>query len=140
MRRAAREGEHVVSEPTGNVKRVLSVGQCFADHSSIARVLRGAFGAEVVGADSSQEALDRLRREAFSLVLVNRVLDADGSSGLDLIRAIQSEAALRDVPVMLVSNYEDAQAQAVQAGASAGFGKAALGQPHMLARVEPYLR
>jgi hypothetical protein len=41
---------------------------------------------------------------------------------------------------MLVSNYEDAQAQAVQAGATTGFGKAALGQPHMLARVERYLR
>src|SRR5690348_13045445 len=125
-----------MSEQTQKVKRVLSVGQCFADHSSISRVLRGAFGAEVVGADSPQETLDHLRREAFSLVLVNRVLDANGSSGLDLIRAIRSEEALRDVPVMLVSNYEDAQALAVQAGASAGFGKASLGQPHMLARVE----
>ncbi|HEY7308790.1 MAG TPA: hypothetical protein VH643_05425 [Gemmataceae bacterium] len=129
-----------MSTPTGNVKRVLSVGQCFADHSSISRVLRGAFGAEVIGADSPQVALDHLRQGAFSLVLVNRVLDADGSSGLDLIRAIRSEAALRDVPIMLVSNYDDAQSQAVQAGASPGFGKASLGQPDMLARVEPYLR
>ena len=129
-----------MSTPTGNVKHVLSVGQCFADHSSISRVLRGAFGAEVVGTDSPREALEHLRQGAFSLVLVNRVLDADGSSGLDLIRAIRSEETLRDVPIMLVSNYEDAQAQAVQAGASPGFGKASLGQPPMLARVEPFLR
>jgi CheY-like chemotaxis protein len=73
-------------------------------------------------------------------VLVNRVLDADGSSGLELIRALKAEEQLRDVPVLLVSNYEDAQAQAVQAGAVPGFGKAELGQPHMLACVEPYLR
>jgi len=119
---------------------VLSVGQCFADHSSIARVFRTSFGAEVVAADSSRDALEQLRQETFALVLVNRVLDADGSSGLDLIRAIKTEDELRAVPVMLVSNYDEAQAQAVQAGAAPGFGKAALGQPHMLARVEPYLR
>jgi CheY-like chemotaxis protein len=123
-----------------NAKRVLSAGQCFADHSGIARVLRKAFGAEVVGTDSEREALELLRRESFALVLVNRVFDADGSSGLDLIRAIKTEDALRDLPVMLVSNYEEAQTQAVQAGAMPGFGKAALGQPHMLARVETYLR
>jgi two-component system chemotaxis response regulator CheY len=121
-------------------KRVLSVGQCFADHSSITRVLRGSFGAEVVGADTQREALNALRQDSFALVLVNRVFDADGSSGLDLIGAIKAEEDLRDVPVMLVSNYEDAQAQAVREGAVLGFGKAALGQPHMLARVEPYLR
>jgi CheY-like chemotaxis protein len=129
-----------VSESMQKPKRVMSVGQCFADHSGITRVLRGAFGAEVIGADSARQALEQLRQETFVLVLVNRVFDADGSSGLELIRAIKSEQQLRDVPVMLVSNYEDAQAQAVQAGAAPGFGKAALGQPHMLARVEAYLR
>jgi len=121
-------------------KRVLSVGQCFADHSGIMRVLRGSFGADVVGADSAGEALEQLRQEPFALVLVNRVFDADGSSGLDLIRAIKADEQLHAVPVMLVSNYEEAQAQAVQAGAAPGFGKAALGQPPMLARVEAYLR
>jgi CheY-like chemotaxis protein len=129
-----------VSESTREAKRVLSVGQCFADHSGITRVFRNSFGADVVAVDSAREALEHLRRETFALVLVNRVFDADGSSGLELIRAIKTEAELRDVPVMLVSNYEDAQAQAVQAGATPGFGKAAMGQPHMLARVEPYLR
>jgi two-component system chemotaxis response regulator CheY len=123
-----------------NPKRVLSAGQCFADHSGISRVLRTAFGAEVVAAETSREALDQLRQDEFALVLVNRVFDADGSSGLDLIRAIKGDDQLRGVPVMLVSNYEDAQAQATEAGAAPGFGKAALGQPLMLARVEPYLR
>ncbi|HWG42560.1 MAG TPA: hypothetical protein VN688_07215 [Gemmataceae bacterium] len=129
-----------MSESTLSTKRVLSVGQCFADHSSISRVLRASFVAEVIAADTSRQALQQLQEETFALVLVNRVFDADGDSGLDLIRAIKADDALRSVPVMLVSNYDEAQAQAVQAGALPGFGKAALGQPHMLARVESYLR
>jgi CheY-like chemotaxis protein len=128
-----------MSETVRKPKRVLSVGQCFADHSGITRVLRGAFGAEVIAADSTREALDKLREDSFALVLVNRVLDADGSSGLDVIRAIKTDEQARAVPVMLVSNYDDAQAEAVQAGALLGFGKAALGQPHMLARVKSIL-
>jgi two-component system chemotaxis response regulator CheY len=129
-----------MSDSTGAKRRVLSVGQCFADHSSISRVLRTAYGAEVVAADTPQEALDRLREGDFRLVLVNRVLDSTGRPGLEVVRAIQAEEQLREVPVMLVSNYEDAQAEAVREGAVPGFGKASLGQPHMLARVEPHLR
>lgn len=126
-------------ESVVKAKRVLSVGQCFADHSSIARVLRTSFAAEVVAADTSRQALEQVRQEKFALILVNRIFDADGSSGLDLIRALHAEDEWRSVPIMLVSNHDDAQAQAVQAGAVLGFGKAALGQAHMLARVEPYL-
>jgi hypothetical protein len=37
---------------------------------------------------------------------------------------------------MLVSNHEDAQREAVQAGALPGFGKASLGQPAMIARLK----
>ena len=121
------------------VKRVLSVGQCMADHGGISRTLLQAFGAEVVPADSIDEALTRLRLNEFALVLVNRVFDADGSSGLDLIKKIKADAAPGSVPVMLVSNHADAQAQAVAAGAAPGFGKSALGRPVMLECVKPFL-
>ncbi len=120
-------------------RRVLNVGQCFADQGSIARTLRKAFDVEVVAADTIAEALRRLRQERFALVLVNRVLDADGSAGLELIRQVRADEALQDMPVMLVSNYDDAQQEAVAAGAAPGFGKAALGQPHMLDRVRAFL-
>jgi CheY-like chemotaxis protein len=130
----------IVSEPKVNAKRVLSVGQCFADHSALSRMLRSSFGADVIAAGSQAEALELVRRESFALVLVNRVFDADGSSGLELIRAIKADPARNGVPVMLVSNYDDAQAQAMQAGAVRGFGKAALGQPQVLALMELYLR
>jgi two-component system chemotaxis response regulator CheY len=114
-------------------KRVLSVGQCGADHGSISRTLRSALGAEVVAAHTAEEALARLQQEAFALVLVNRIFDADGSSGVELVHRVGG------VPVMLVSNYADAQAEAVAAGAVPGFGKASLGRPEMLERVRPYL-
>jgi two-component system chemotaxis response regulator CheY len=120
-------------------KRVLSVGQCGADHGGITRALRQAFGAEVVAAHGAGEALQQLRHGEYALVLVNRVLDADGSAGVDVVRAVKADEALRRVPVMLVSNYEDAQEEAVSAGAEPGFGKAALGRPEMLERVRPFL-
>src|SRR4051812_4588275 len=121
-------------------KRVLSVGQCGADHGSLTRMLRQHFGATVVGADSAAEALASLRDETFALVLVNRVLDLDGSSGVNLIRQIKTDEALRQLPVMLVSNYEDSQREAVQAGAERGFGKGALGHPQTIERLRPFLQ
>ena len=120
-------------------KKVLSIGQCFADHAAIAHRLNRDFGADVVAASDWVEALSLLRSESFALVLVNRILDADGSPGLDVIKELKSDEALRALPVLLVSNHEQAQREAVQAGAEMGFGKAALGQPAMLGRVRPFL-
>jgi CheY-like chemotaxis protein len=120
-------------------KRVLSVGQCGADNWSISRSLRRHFGAEVIPVDSPCEAVERVIAEAFDLVLVNRVLDADGTSGVDLIRRLCLARGDGHPAIMLVSNYEDAQRQAAEAGAVPGFGKASLGQPHMLARLGKYL-
>ena len=119
-------------------KRVLSVGQCGADHGAISWALR-ALGAEVTPAATQAEALERLRNESFDLVLVNRVFDADGDSGLELIRRLKADEARRATPAMLVSNYADAQKQAVEAGAEPGFGKGSLGRPEMIQRIKPFL-
>jgi DNA-binding response OmpR family regulator len=121
-------------------KRVLSVGQCMADHGSITRTFQRHFDAEVYPADDTDDALAQLRQGSFDLVLVNRVFDADGSSGVKFIEDLKADEILRQVPVMLVSNYDDAQREAVQAGALPGFGKAALGQPHMVERVKAVLQ
>ncbi len=90
-------------------------------------------------AEGADAALEKLQEGDFALVLVNRVFDADGGPGMDLIKQLKSDPGLRSVPVMLVSNYEDAQEEAEAAGAAPGFGKAALGRPHMLERVRPFL-
>ena len=120
-------------------KRVLDVGQCSMDHASIRRLVEGQFGAEIVQTNGIDDTLQRLTDEQFDLVLVNRKLDADYSDGLNVIRAIKREAALSNVPVMLVSNYPDAQEEAVAAGAVPGFGKAELSQPATREKLRPFL-
>ncbi len=109
-------------------KRVLDVGQCGPDHSAIRRLLEARFGAQVVQAHGLTDALAQLRREPCALVLVNRKLDADYSDGMEIIKALKADADVKDVPVMLISNYADAHAEAVAAGALHGFGKAELGK------------
>ena len=115
-------------------KMVLSVGQCGADHHSLTSLLNSQFGAEVVSAASAREALAQLRRDRYNLVLVNRLFDR-GGSGLDFIVQLKADASLTGVPVMLVSNYDDAQQQAVALGALPGFGKSSLGSPATLRRL-----
>ncbi len=120
-------------------KKILSLGQCSADSWSIDRLCTTHVGAEVIAVHSAREALDLLRQAPIDLVLVNRLFDRDGGSGLDFITRLKSDAALRSIPVMLVSNYDDAQRQAVERGALPGFGKAALSDPTTIDRLRTAL-
>ena len=106
------------------MKRVLDVGQCQMDHSTIRRLIEDGFEAEVVQAHSATDALTQLRAGPFDLVLINRKLDADYSDGVEIIRQMKADAQLESLPVMLVSNYPESQQQAVALGAEPGFGKA----------------
>jgi two-component system chemotaxis response regulator CheY len=108
--------------------RVLSVGQCGFDQAQIERWLARDLGVRTISVDTLDEALDELRRGGIALVLVNRILDFDGSSGAELIREIKTEPQFANLPVMLVSNFESAQREAVALGALPGFGKAQVGQ------------
>jgi len=104
-------------------KIVLSVGQCSGDHAAIARMLAKHFKVEVRRSALAEDTLRTLRSMRVGLVLVNRILDADGSEGLELIRQIKRSSDLAGIPVMLVSNYPEHQATAISAGAEPGFGK-----------------
>ena len=117
--------------------RVLNVGQCVPDHMSISSYLRRQFGAETVKVDSEADALDLIGKGDVDLVLVNRLYDADGSPGLETVKAITSGDGVP--PVMLVSNYEEAQADAVKAGALPGFGKSDLGTSAATDKLKPVL-
>ncbi len=119
--------------------QVLSVGQCVPDESSLARFLQANFDVRIVTAETAADALDLLRKSAYNLVLINRKLDADYSDGTEILRLIQADPALRATPVMIVSNYPEYQAAAVQLGAVYGFGKAELGRSDVVARLEPFL-
>ena len=119
-----------------SAKKILSVGQCNMDHASISLVLRG-LGVEVTRANTAADALKSLKGGAYSLVLVNRIFDADGDSGLALIKKVKAEVP--EQPVMLVSNYADAQKEAQAAGAVPGFGKSALDRPEILEALKGYV-
>jgi DNA-binding response OmpR family regulator len=122
-----------------STKKVLSLGQCAADHASIAGLLRRDFNAQVDEAGTFADAESQLSRNQYDLVLVNRVLDRDGTAGLDFIARLKARQDLHQPPVMLVSNYQDAQEQAIARGAVPGFGKSSLGSTKTLARLRAVL-
>ena len=122
-----------------SVRRILNVGQCSYDHHQIERFLHSSFGAEVSRAATAVQALDLLRAETFDLVLVNRVFDADRASGLAFLEDLRSDATLAKTPVMLISDYPDAQKQAEKLGALPGFGKSELWSPACIERLEKAL-
>lgn len=121
-------------------KRVLSIGQCGFDHGSIAATLRKHFGAEVVAADGPADAAVAIAAARPDLILVNRKLDADGGDGLDVLRGLKQDPTTADLPVMLVSNYPEFQAQAETLGAESGFGKAELARPETIDKFSRFLR
>jgi len=121
------------------MKRVLSVGQCGPDHASISRFLNQNFDVEILTADLPADTEQQLASHSVDLVLINRKLDADYSDGMDILRSIKSRPATADVPVMIVSNFEDAQQVAVAAGAIHGIGKSELDTPTARDRVAAVL-
>ena len=109
------------------------------DHSAIGRFLNDHFDAEVDRSDLATETLEAVRSNTYDLVLINRKLDADHSDGLDILKTLKADAKLRDIPVMLVSNYDDAQQSAVAEGAILGFGKSEYGSAEVIERLKEIL-
>lgn len=121
-------------------KRVLDVGQCAPDHGAITRFLQAHFDVVVDKVDTPADALNHLRNRPYDLVLINRKLDIDYSDGVEILRLIKADPQLAPTPVMLVTNYKEHQENAVALGAEYGFGKAELGAPDVVARLEPFLK
>ena len=120
-------------------KKVLSVGNCSFDHGMIEELISANFDAQVAAASLQDEALEILRADRFDLVLVNRKLVTDSSEGVELIERIKADPQLANLPVMLLSNYPEAQGEAVAAGAKPGFGKAELDRPETLEKLARFL-
>jgi two-component system chemotaxis response regulator CheY len=120
--------------------RILSVGQCDFDGSNIERLLREHFAVQVETARDTGEALPLVCESRFDLVLVNRIFDGNGESGLEFIRRVKAHPQTRPTPVMLVSNFADAQQSAVELGAQPGFGKNALQATATIDRIAAALR
>ena len=121
-------------------KRVLSVGQCGPDTASLVAFLSRHFpGVEVDTAKLPADTMAKLHAGAYDLVLINRKLDEDYSDGLEIIKTMKADAAAKETPVMLVTNYEDHQAAAVAEGALRGFGKLEYGKDETVERVRAVL-
>ena len=99
----------------------LVVGNCAADNSALTAMLTQNFPSHIEYASTTDQARDQLARTNFDLVLVNRIFDANGEEGISFI----AEQAKSDSssPLMLISNYQESQEQAVSSGAVMGFGK-----------------
>lgn len=120
-------------------RRVLSIGQCDTDDRNLGRAMAAHFDVTLDSAATEVEAVTCLREKSYALVLVNRIFDLSGASGLDFIRQLQAKSEYAATPVMLVSNFVEAQREAVTAGAVPGFGKADLNKPAMMEALRAYL-
>ena len=114
-----------------NVKIAL-IGHCGPDSSYLRMVCgQAAKGAQVLMADDDSELQDVLAQDV-DLLLFNRELGYGFTHkmGVDAIKHLRG--LNKNLRMMLVSNYPDAQAAAVANGALPGFGKREIGSPRVI--------
>jgi DNA-binding NarL/FixJ family response regulator len=109
-------------------KRILLVGHCGVDgprmQSEISDFLDDA---DVLRINSDRD-LERAVDQGADLLLINREpLGFEPKLGQDLIRELHEKYP--DQKLVLVSDYDDAQEEATEAGALPGFGKSDIGSP-----------
>jgi hypothetical protein len=94
-------------------------------------VNKAAPGAKILMADDQSELNDALAHDV-DLILFNRELGYgfEDKMGVDAIKRLH--ALKPDLRMMLISNYADAQADAVANGALPGFGKREIGSPRVI--------
>lgn len=112
-------------------KKVILVGHCGPDSSYLRMTVQKALSdVSVIMADDDQD-LQKFIRAGVDLLLVNRTLDYGFAceGGAELIKHLRMDHP--DLRAMLVSNYPEAQAEAIAAGALPGFGKRELGSPRV---------
>jgi len=120
-------------------KCVLDVGNCAPDFAAITRLITGNFDCKVEQAHSCDEALNKLRAGKYALVTINRKLDRDYSDGVEILKTIKADAEISDVPVMLITNFDEHQDAAVALGAERGFGKLEYEEAETLAKLQAIL-
>lgn len=97
------------------------------------------FEVEIHQGHQADDTLARLREVTYDLVLINRKLDADYTDGLKIIETMKRDETLKEIPVMLVSNYPEHQEKAVAVGAEPGFGKQQLNDPATITKLQKHL-
>ena len=110
-------------------KRILLVGHCNVDGPRLQEIISSEIPGSKVERINSDADLSRTVGEGADLLLINREPVGFDESGLELVRKVRGENP--GTKVMLVSDYPDAQEQAVRAGALPGFGKSQIGSPEL---------
>lgn len=119
--------------------RLLDVGNCNPDHSMIRQMLTENFDVTIDRVMFVDEALEKLKANRYELVLFNRLVFDDGSEGIELLRRAKADPSLSGIPMMMISNFPEAQAASQAAGGVPGFGKATVQSPETLTLLSKYL-
>ena len=117
----------------------LAVGHCGPDGWMLRTAIQRSWPdatVESIGDEADLEALLAADSTGPAVLLVNRQLDGrfEAADGIDLIRNRHEPGS--DRVWVLISNFEDAQSEAIAAGAHPGFGKTALNNPDTTAVLE----
>ena len=119
--------------------RLLDVGNCDPDHSMIRRMLTEYFDVTIDRVMFVDDAIQKMQATKYDLVLFNRLIFDDGSEGIELLHRAKADPAIADQPVMMISNFPEAQAASKAAGGVPGFGKATATAPPTIALLGAYL-
>jgi two-component system chemotaxis response regulator CheY len=120
-------------------KKVALVGHCGPDSSFLRMAVSSADRTlQIIMVDDSDD-MCKVLSSGVDLLLLNRELGYgfDETMGVEVIRSLRSKYP--NVKMMLVSNYADAQAAAIQAGALPGFGKREIGSARVPAMIREAL-
>ncbi len=104
--------------PADKKIRILVVDDFNTMRRIIRNILKQLGFENVTESENGQEALDVLKKEKFDFVVTDWNMPV--MTGLDLLKAIKADAALRDIPVMMVTAEAQQQniVEAVKSGAS----------------------
>ncbi len=119
-------------------RRVLVVDDSVTTRTLEKSILEAA-GYEVQVATDGVEALERLSRLSFDLILSD--VQMPRVDGLALVRAVRQDARLKGLPVVLVSSLDSAEQRAagLEAGADAYLSKAEFEQGLLLATLARFV-
>lgn len=118
-----RMAEQGTANGAGGRRRIGLVGHCGADTYALTAAIQGFIPeAECVRINDAADLERRL--PDLDALLINRIVEGRFSTdrGVDLIRELRTRGERK--PLLLISDRADAQAEAQEAGAQPGFGKA----------------
>jgi len=120
-----------MQKDASTARRILLVGHCGPDSSYLRIAVKSALGDVVLVSADDSPSMNHALDEGVDLVLLNRELGYgfEPDTGVEMIGQLKHRCP--ELRMMLVSNYPEAQAAAIAAGALPGFGKRQIGSPQV---------